>query len=182
MRHLDFFSAYEYCLRNSFGPISLIRFCAPFAIWIAYCVLLNAEWIAIQYYAGLWIYSCSWLMFHAAIKWFWIWIWINAEGVTSKWRILCGCTSPPMSVRLVHVRILNIIYTFTSWTPWLYQASTIPLSNSKVLALMPSCTRRKRKLEIVNQWSTRIPPPHRRGWHCSKSQGNHFESDIADNR
>ena len=38
------------------------------------------------------------------------------------------------------------------------------------------------KLEIVDQWSTRIPPPHRRGWHCSKSQGNHFESDIADNR
>ena len=38
------------------------------------------------------------------------------------------------------------------------------------------------KLEIVDQWSTRIPPPHRRGWHCSKSQGSHFESDIADNR
>ena len=37
-------------------------------------------------------------------------------------------------------------------------------------------------LEIVDQWSTRIPPPHRRGWHCSKSQGSHFESDIADNR
>ena len=27
------------------------------------------------------------------------------------------------------------------------------------------------ELEIVDQWSTRIPPPHRRGWHCSKSQG-----------
>ena len=40
----------------------------------------------------------------------------------------------------------------------------------------------KYKLEIVDQWSTRIPPPHRRGWHCSKSQGSHFESDIADNR
>ena len=38
------------------------------------------------------------------------------------------------------------------------------------------------QLEIVDQWSTRIPPPHRRGWHCSKSQGSHFESDIADNR
>ena len=38
------------------------------------------------------------------------------------------------------------------------------------------------KLEIVDQWSTRIPPLHRRGWHCSKSQGRHFESDIADNR
>ena len=38
------------------------------------------------------------------------------------------------------------------------------------------------KLEIVDQWSTRIPPPHRRVWHCSKSQGSHFESDIADNR
>ena len=38
------------------------------------------------------------------------------------------------------------------------------------------------KLEIVDQWSTRIPPPHRRGWHCSKSQGSHFESDIPDNR
>ena len=37
------------------------------------------------------------------------------------------------------------------------------------------------KLEIVDQWSTRIPPPPRRGWHCSKSQCNHFESDIADN-
>ena len=37
------------------------------------------------------------------------------------------------------------------------------------------------KLEIVYQWSTKIPPPHRRGWHCSKSQGSHFESDIADN-
>ena len=37
------------------------------------------------------------------------------------------------------------------------------------------------KLEIVDQWSTRIPPLHRRGWHCSKSQGSHFESDIADN-
>ena len=40
----------------------------------------------------------------------------------------------------------------------------------------------KLKLEIVDQWSTRIPPPHMRGWHCSKSQGSHFESDIADNR
>ena len=39
-----------------------------------------------------------------------------------------------------------------------------------------------KKLEIVDQWSTRIPPPHRRGWHCSKSQDSHFESDIADNR
>ena len=38
------------------------------------------------------------------------------------------------------------------------------------------------KLEIVDQWSTRIPPLHRRGWHCSKSQGSHFKSDIADNR
>ena len=38
------------------------------------------------------------------------------------------------------------------------------------------------ELEIVDQWSTRIPPLHRRGWHCSKSQGSHFESDIADNR
>ena len=37
------------------------------------------------------------------------------------------------------------------------------------------------QLEIVDQWSTRIPPPHRRGWHCSKLQGSHFESDIADN-
>ena len=26
------------------------------------------------------------------------------------------------------------------------------------------------QLEIVDQWSTRIPPPHRRGWHFSKSQ------------
>ena len=43
-------------------------------------------------------------------------------------------------------------------------------------------TRNEFKLEIVDQWSTRIPPPHRRGWHCSKSQGNDFESDIADNR
>ena len=52
----------------------------------------------------------------------------------------------------------------------------------------------KKNLEIVDQWSTRIPPAHRRGWqwamgngwnaieHCSKSQGSHFESDIADNR
>ena len=38
------------------------------------------------------------------------------------------------------------------------------------------------KIQIVDQWSTRIPPPHRRGWHCSKSQGSHFESDIADKR
>ena len=38
------------------------------------------------------------------------------------------------------------------------------------------------KLEIVDQWSTRIPPPDRRGWHCSKSQGSYFESNIADNR
>ena len=37
------------------------------------------------------------------------------------------------------------------------------------------------KLEIVDQWSTRIPLPPRRGWHCSKSQCSHFESDIADN-
>ena len=28
----------------------------------------------------------------------------------------------------------------------------------------------------------RIPPLHRRGWHCSKSQGSHFDSDIVDNR
>ena len=37
------------------------------------------------------------------------------------------------------------------------------------------------KLEIVDQWPTRIPLPPRRGWHCSKSQGSHFESDIANN-
>ena len=35
------------------------------------------------------------------------------------------------------------------------------------------------ELEIVDQWSTRIPPPPRGGWHCAKSQGSHFESDIA---
>ena len=58
---------------TALGPISLIRFYAPFAVWFAYCLLLNVEWIAIQNFVGLCIYSCSCLMFHTAIKLFWFW-------------------------------------------------------------------------------------------------------------
>ena len=71
MRHLDvFFLHMNIVCVTALGPISLIRFYAPFAVWIAYCLLLNVEWIAIQNYVGLCIYSCSCLMFHTAIKWF----------------------------------------------------------------------------------------------------------------
>ena len=65
---------------TALGPISLIRFYAPFTVWIAFCLLLNVEWIAIQNYVGLCIYSCSCLMFHTAIKWFWFdLIWMKAR-------------------------------------------------------------------------------------------------------
>ena len=74
MRYLDvFFLHMNIVCVTAFGPISLIRFYAPFAVWIAYCLLLNVEWIAIQNYVWLCIYSRSCLMFHTAIKWFWFW-------------------------------------------------------------------------------------------------------------
>ena len=79
MRHLDvFFLHMNIVCVTALGPISLIKFYAPFAVWIAYCLLLNVEWITIQNYVGLCIYSCSCLMFHTAIKWFWFFdlIWI----------------------------------------------------------------------------------------------------------
>ena len=58
----------------------------------------------------------------------------------------------------------------------------ISASNFSIEISLCNMRQVKIQLEIVDQWSTRIPPPHMRGWHCSKSQGSHFESDIADNR
>ena len=65
-----------------------------------------------------------------------------------------------------------IVYVLVKFNAW-----CIPFLNTTVL-LIPrinvSICLAQTKLEIVDQWSTRIPPPHRRGWHCSKSQGSPF--------
>ena len=90
-----------------------------------------------------------------------------------QWRLIYGLTD---SGRVTHIYVIELGHHW--FMQWLvaYSAPSHYLN----------------QLEIVDQWSTRIPPPHRRekvamgnGWiaieHCSKSQGSHFERDIADN-
>ena len=74
----------------------------------------------------------------------------------------------------------NVILCFAY--QWKYCYDNISKIYKIAKMLLSKHNPQQKKLEIVDQWSTRIPPPHRRGWQCSKSQGSNFESDIADNR
>ena len=78
------------------------------------------------------------------------------------WEVICKVT-----VKFNHYLFIISIIPSPLYSIWLYDQ----------LGIAPWF-----ELEIVDQWSTRIPPPDRRGWHCSKSQGSYFESNIADNR